>query len=430
MQAEIRRSPLWIAVCFGMLWRFWVVIWNSPDLAILADPLRHLQAARDLSLTNQFIFAVFDPPIYQYWLAFFIHFFDRFPFTLVLYSMVLTALTPLIWYLWMRLVLKDEKLALIGLTIFTFLPSYLTIFCFFMPETLLLPLLGLSLWLTNKAEVQPTRAYLISVAVLWGITVCTKANTAAACVVALIWLWWKLSKTIAGKPLLMTALLQLSIVGAIYSLTPLKVYYHMHSIILVPGTTIFNRVLYESGKAKLEVHGNRFDAQGKIVDYKFWCAHPDFIGQSIEIFRPLSAWKPARSGTLVMALDLDQLWPKFPHLEISLNDRLRYTYENILFFFFASVYPEEERAVFPYSLTIDSRWMWLPVTLIVLILASKRRMCTYPVVLAAVTAFVIMLQQSSIVEGRYRKPWEGLVLVALLDVSKRKGRPDSAQVKA
>ena len=403
-----------------MILRFAVVIFYSPDSSKLVDPLRHLAEARDLSLAHQSIFGVFDPPIYQYWLAFFIHTFERFPVTLELYSIAMVALVPFVWYLWMRLVLKDEKLALIGLTIFTFLPSYLSIFCFFMPETLLLVLLGLSLWLTNLASDQRTTIAYLLVAIAWGLTVTTKMNAAVPCVVALGWLWLKLHQSVAFKALLKIALLQSVVIAAIFSLTPMKVYYHMHSILLEPGTVVLNRLLFESGNALLEAHGKRFLPNGSTETFTIWLSCPVLNREQAKIFRPVSSWTTIRKGTVHVNLDFDRLWPVLPNQQLSWPDRLRYTYENVLFFFFSSTYPEDELQDSIFDVDTVSRWLWLPITLVVLMLAVKRRRWTYPVVLATATGLVLMLQQSSPVEGRYRKPWEGLVIVALLDVIRSK----------
>jgi Dolichyl-phosphate-mannose-protein mannosyltransferase len=403
-----------------MILRFVFVTWYSPELSALVDPSRYLAAANDLSFSHQSLFSVFDPPIYQYWLAFFIHMFKRYPVTLELYSIAMVAITPLFWYLWMRLALNDEKLALIGLTIFIFLPSYLSIFCFFMPETLLLPLLGLSLWLTSKASVQRTKLMFFLVAMAWGLTITTKMNAAATCAVSLGWLWRRLSDTVTLKSLFKIAILQLIVVAAIFSLTPIKVYDQMHSIVIEPGTVVLNRLLFESGNARLEAHGKRFFPNGTTGEFSIWCDCPVLVGEQARIFRPFSNWTSFRKGTADVIVDFDRLWPIYPSKQVPWRDRLRYTYENILFFFFSSTYPEDQLQNSIFAIDTNCRWLWLPITLLVLVLAIKRRRWSFPVVLAVFTGLSLMLQQTSLIEGRYRKPWEGLVIVALLDVVRSK----------
>ena len=92
--------------------------------------------------------ALIDPVFYQAWLSFIAKFTLDIPVLVALYAGLLSALTPWLWYRFLRELLPGKRRALLGWAILAWLPSWIGIYGYFMTETLLLPLLGLALWLS------------------------------------------------------------------------------------------------------------------------------------------------------------------------------------------------------------------------------------------------------------------------------------------
>jgi hypothetical protein len=91
--------------------------------------------------------------------------------------------------------------------------------------------------------------------------------------------------------------------------------------------------------------------------------------------------------------------------------------ENIILFFFAPSWPETAFAQWDGHLEYLGRWLWAPLILVVFVFNIRefayRRFDLIPV---AVTAFTLLLafQNTVLVEGRYRKPLEPLLILNLV----------------
>jgi hypothetical protein len=136
---------------------------------------------------------------------------------------------------------------------------------------------------------------------------------------------------------------------------------------------------------------------------------------------PISDWQSKREGELDAEIDY-RSGGKFPEIDCPLPKRLQLTAENWLFFFLSDSWPDDVMTNYVCVLEHWMRWLWLPLALSLLIGAVRYRIATTPVILVLATTVVFMVQQSWILEGRYRKPWEGLLIVACLDLLARRKR--------
>ena len=91
--------------------------------------------------------------------------------------------------------------------------------------------------------------------------------------------------------------------------------------------------------------------------------------------------------------------------------------ENIVLFLFAPSWPETPTGQWDGHLEYLARWMWAPLVLIVLLLNLwefvRRHFDLIPVGVTVIT-LVLMLQNEILMEGRYRKPVEPLLLLNLV----------------
>ncbi|MEZ4537798.1 MAG: hypothetical protein R3D26_22795 [Cyanobacteriota/Melainabacteria group bacterium] len=82
---------------------------------------------------------------------------------------------------------QDKRLALAGFAILAWLPSWIGIFSYFMPETIL-PLLGLSLWATYRAWSNSSNSRIALASLCWTLAILTKVVVLPAAIVAGFWL--------------------------------------------------------------------------------------------------------------------------------------------------------------------------------------------------------------------------------------------------
>ncbi len=379
-----------------------------------SDPARHLRFA--LHPESHEFFNLVDAAGYQYWLRMVLMICRDSKVAIAIYAALLGAITPLCYYLWMRECLPDRKLALAGYAILALLPTWILYAGLFMQESLMLPLIGLSLWTNWRAVRLRSTPTLVAAGLLWGLTAATKP--AVAPLLLLVWGWtvWRFVRSqIRPVPVAGMILATLLMVLA-YSITPVRTYMRMHTFVLYPQD-ILNRVYFESGAAVIWVHIDCIDAYPDPIAQRFLTAiqSPAIADRPL---RPLSDWHTHRSGTYNGYIGyLGKLPIVSPEVSLKLSDRLVLMGDGIIFFFFGDTWPlddaNQDRIL--NQLAALSRWLWAPLLAVVLFRVIKTRRVTPVIAFCLVYLLFFLLQQSVVMEGRYRMPWEGLAVAALLD---------------
>lgn len=170
----------------GTIFRFCYPFICNPLDHLISDPDRHYRNAT--SMFDQFIYSWLDPPFPQLFLRVMLIIFTNTRFGVPFYFGLLNAVLPWCWYLWGKELFASEKKALIYLTVLVWLPSWIGIYGYFMDETLLLPALGLALWLSWKARKKNTAKYLLLAVLAWAITLSIKLSAIFELVIVLPWL--------------------------------------------------------------------------------------------------------------------------------------------------------------------------------------------------------------------------------------------------
>jgi hypothetical protein len=405
---------LWSMVFLGLVCRVVNILVLSPLNPTSTDAQRHVHDALNLAQLEPI--AALDLPMYQLWLGGVL----SNDHLAVLTQMLLSLLTPLIWWLWMRLCLPRGRWALAGFAIFTLMPSWSAIFSFFMPETILLPLFGLALcssWLADKYRTMTP--YMVS-AVFWGLAITTKPTVAACFLAILIWQSRHLLKRKRKELAIFAVSAQIIIVLATYAIVPWRNYQNFQAWIFSPAFLPYNQIYYLSGKRSLHAKALFNGPQGNERYAEFSILAPTLTPECRPL-EPVSEWQSCRVGEYYAQIDYRRS-SYYPKVRCPLSKRLQMTFENWLFFFFSDSWPDNVLNNWMCLLEHCMRWVWLPLTLALLIMAGPCRIYTMPVLMVLITTAVFMMQQSWILEGRYRKPWEGLLIVASLDVLARRRR--------
>jgi hypothetical protein len=415
------NAVLITAVVIGTCFRIFYPFYYNPLDSLYSDMERHYHNAFDVkgddleAVLNNAGFEVFLSTVLR------ITGHDRFLISCVM--ALLSAITPWCWYRWFREVTGNKTIALCGYVAMVFLPSWFKIFGYFMDSVILLPLTGAGLWLTWRAARKGTWQSCLLAAVVCGLAVCTKSVALPILLLPWLWVGYRLVRQI--NPLRATAIATgaFTVVLSFYMLGPLKVWSHTHAVVLLPDG-IYNQRYFESCAHDIQVNNyyDKYvkDGVGTFIQCCIW-------GSSSVCYPPLypfSNWMSSRQGRYVMDVDYRHGRDYCKPIKMRWQDRLRMTGENIIFFFFEYQWPEDNdwQDPFPRNLNTLVRFIWLPLTLSIAgWTAWTRKRDFLPWYFVAVT-LIFMLQQSAVMEGRYKKVWEGLPIGAFLYLVARSKR--------
>jgi 4-amino-4-deoxy-L-arabinose transferase-like glycosyltransferase len=416
-RAKVTSAILWSLVGVGVLLRLVNPFYSNPLEFLISDPLRHFLNAKDCLRTGphpSIAYEVIDPLGYQIWLSAVLRVTGGDRTAIALYTGLLSVLTPWIWYRWMRLSLDNKQLALAGYAVLSLLPDWIKLYQFFLQETLLLPLVGLSLWLSWRVLKEPYwRRYMAS-GFTWGCALMTKLTALPMAAITLGWLFLKSRQDKRHRRMAVSAIV---VAILIFSLGPWKIYSRTHSLVPFPPGD-YHRIWYESGKENLRFTIKFLDSQQGYTEYVVDAGNPALDLQ----LRPLFDWRTSRTGTCDMVIDMTKGAAHYlPDTSMSVSDRLKYTGENIMYFFLGLSWPEnhvskDAQAGIFHSLIKSSRFLWFPITLAIIVMAAIQRRRDIMIVLFAGSLAFFLFQQSIIFEARYKKPWEGIAVATLLSL--------------
>ncbi len=410
-----------ILIVVGTIFRFCYPFFSHPLDHLGSDPLRHYLNAT--TSFNSTIFSWLDPPFPQLWLREILLLFTKTRLSVSIYFGLLCAALPWCWYLWGRQIFSSEKKALIYLAALVFLPSWIGIYGFFMDETLLLPALGLTLWLSWKAREHNTAKYLLLAVFAWAITLSIKLSALLELVIIVPWLFSHFLKhngyKLRSYIVLLASMLMLSLTYFAYVFW---VYQGLGSTWLYPpGTGVLTRAFYLSGAQSVSAafvkKGRPFVNTG------------DFYSNAMvtESLNPFSDWTTWRKGSYHLIINCDKkvvLTEDMPHL--SWQKRMLLIGESALYFFFSRSWPDDRVGDIIHIAQIETRWLWSLLTIFIVGLAwQKKRFTDMVVLLCLGSALLYVICDSSTIEGRYRKPWEGIALAAFIYLFNASGAKDN-----
>lgn len=423
---DLPRRAGWIYLLYGLILlgcgaRIWEVITHNPMNHLYSDPLRHWDhASKPLEASPM---AVFDPPLFQMWLSVVQKWSLGQKGLIALYASALSVLTPWLWYRFLREALDSKALALTGWAILVWLPTWIGIFDYFMTETLLLPLIGASLWATLRARRKRTVGAFIFMVVLWTLTGLTRAVGFPLGGLAAFWVWlfyphkWRC--LLASVAILLAALGPLTYRNYVYT--------HM---IMPYGNGWLTKIYAESGKREILLNLRR---DGALWRYSFTTPAMDRTPLT-----PFSQWTPSRSGAVVVNVDMakgiDDWKTTLEQTAVHGAERWKLRGENFLMVMVGDSWPDNNNDYLSGRASIDFRWPWIPLFLLVMGVAIYhwRDTLRRPLLPVLITVWFV-LQACSLVavnEGRYRKPLEGLLVAQLMVLIEQRRQRRAARATA
>ncbi len=386
---------------------------HNPLDQLWSDPARHWNNATDL-LGRTPLHAI-NQIGYQVWLAMIAKFTLNIPPLVAAYAGLLSVANTWIWYRFFREFFRLKLTALIAWIVLLYWPSWFGAFRLFMSETLFIPLIGLSLWMTWRCKRKATVGSFIAMGLCWTLAGLTRGVAIPIAAVVTLYLWilqpQKFTRAL-GLGLPLCAIL-------------LACAYRTHAL-----TGIFHPLSsghYDYSYAvsgKKTVHLNFHD--NGTTRYTYWFGSPSMNEQP---FRPFSDWTTQRDGALNFSIDLNhqrESWKQaFAAVAATNPSWWRWLPENLIFLFFGSSWPDNNPAFFVDRLNIQLRWFFAPLFVatfaILWTCRNKRRHDSALLALVLLTWFVVQgLTPIVLNEGRYRKPVEALVLCVPLLLWERK----------
>ncbi|HEX5127088.1 MAG TPA: hypothetical protein VFW00_10145 [Rhodocyclaceae bacterium] len=389
--------------CGARLYEVWQHNPLDPD-RLYSDAMRHWEQASEPLEPSPL--ALFDQPFFQLWLSVVQIWTMGLRPLIAIYAGLLSVATPWLWYRFLREATSSRKLALTGWAVLVWLPTWFSIYSFFMTETLFLTLMGASLWMTLRADRKRTVPAFVAMVVLWLLTGLTRAIGFPFGAIAglLVWLRYPQKLRCVGWSVLIVLVV----------LTPLAYRNYSFLRLWTPwGNGWMNNIYAESGKREVLLHLKR---DGAAWEYGF--TTPSMNKQPL---LPLSDWTPSREGTVNINVDMthgEDDWKKeYQRTAIHGWQRLKMRGENILDAVMGSSWPDDQ----PYlagQMSFAFRWPWAPLLLIVTLLCARRwRDTLMRPLLPILIVTWFFLQACSLVavnEGRYRKPLEGLLIAQVI----------------
>lgn len=400
-----RRRPIWrLLFGLGLAFRVYaVLVLRNPMDALFSDPWRHWENAK-LFLTPTAMGAS-NPFLYQLYLFLVQRATHENKLQFGIATAVLSLAYAVIWYVFARSVFRSRLNALRFATILCWLPSHISIFGFCMNETLLLPLLGLALWLTKRALVERTPGSFIAMATTWTLAVLTRSVVGPIGLACVLVSWIRLRRR---------RWLALGVACAISFAWLAMASIRAHKILnrYTPfGDNSIATIYFVSG-----AHDYSVDIKGY---GKYFFSSPSLY---VSPFAPFSEFKSIREGAVSFSLDpalkgqdvqrtltrqLEENWKTLPRL----------FYENLIFLAFGHSWPTagstNDRGD---AICLAQRWMWLPLTLISfigsIVYVVRRGAAFVPVVTIGFVFTFYVLAQVAFLEGRYRMPMEPMMVLA------------------
>jgi hypothetical protein len=407
------QLPLFLIAAASSL-RIFICFQHNPMDYIFSDMSRHWN--NGIIFPHSTYFGVGDPIGYQVyvWVLHFVTRDNR--YLIALASALMSVLMPWTFYRASRefglpKVPSRWVWALIAAT-----PSLFVIYHYLMMETLLLLLEGIALWMTARyLRKGGTQAFLIFV-IAWTLAVLTKPTVGPLAAVCFLWVWWKKSTPI--RDLAIAAMIALLLVApqAVRSKRKLGFYAPF-------GNPWLTRLMLRSQATSSEL--DLFDTNTPNGTPRLAIVRSTSPSCLLQPLKPLSQWQMRRSNTSTISvivinsaygeLGWKQAYQRYSD-HTDLSEWLAQWRENIVLFFFAPSWPESTQG-WDGQLEYYGRWLWAPLIVLTFLLNlkqfSNRRFDLIPVITVFFTIF-LALQNVFIMEGRYRKPLEPLLLLNLV----------------
>ena len=405
--ATLRREQTlrWL---FGgvLLLRLLFPFYNSPLSHLYSDPQRHWE--NGMRLLDPTFMGSGDPILYQVWLYLLIQIKGNAAAVIPTGTGFLCAAMPYGWYRAFKELLP-KNWALGGAILMGLVPGFLGAYAYFMNETLLLSLTGFAFWATFRAHRRRSVGAFALACALWLAAGFTRTVALPMALLCLLSIWLpqpqRMQKAVLGVAMLLIVAIPAGVHGRINLgwFAPF-------------GNPYLPQVYQASGNKNIDID---LGPQGR---YGF--GSPSFYNPT---FYPFSDWLTDRSGTAEITVDLSQGrsgWiaeKKRVELERTFPVWRSY-WENFLYLSFSQSWPDNDRGTLSGWLTVWTRWVWLPLVLVLAVAAARGRFQgrEWLLPLCGIGMFLyLMVQHEGVMEARYRKPVDPVLVASAVVLAYR-----------
>lgn len=384
----------------GSLARFFVGFSDNPLDHLFSDPRRHWDNAG--RLFNPGLMSGCDPIFYQVYLGLLRWATQDNYWGIALCTALLSAAMPWIYYRAGRALGLPRTASLFVWVAMAWFPSFFSIYRYFMMETVLLPLIGVGLWMTGRAFKRKDAASFFIMTAVWGLACLAKSQAVPMAMICWIYALFvqahKTEKVLGTAGLLFLMLLPNAIrtKGILGYAAPL-------------GSGYIAKIMHAGDTTHTQFYWNG----GRWIYSSPSCY--------IEPLEPFSRWKIGR-GTQETSRDVfiersggRRSWEEALSASTTgASTWWRHLWENMILFVFAPSWPDSGKDYLIGQLNFHMRWIWISVMAWVLFnnieFFLRKEFALIPV-LTTVMVLGMMFQNSVTTEGRYRKPLEPLLIL-------------------
>lgn len=350
-----------------------------------------------------------DSFLYQAWLALVRFSTQDIAWLVHTTSGVLCALMPLAWYLCARQLLPRKWALGVAIAI-AVTPSFVTIYAYFSSETLLLPLIGLACWQTVACFQNPSSRRFMLAGLFWMLAAYTRVVALPPALGCIGVLWWACGWRWRPLVVIMLGFIAVGVPSALHSHEAVNIYAPF-------GVPELNKILARSHTKRVTYY---FDGK------KQWFRSPAASTYPLE---PFSSWHMTNlTYPIYVRLQKkqgSQMWDKaLRDYPLNAERVIRQLSYNTIFILFGPSWPEVwpdswssggQRIYWEDRINYWARWMWAPLILYAFIGAARYRGSDASnafIILTLAIVIMLSLQMTAVLEGRYRKPVEPMLIVA------------------
>ena len=406
--ARLLRREHALRWIFGavLLLRLLFPFYNSPLSHLYSDPARHWE--NGIRLLNPTFMGSGDPILYQLWLYLLIQTKGNLAAVIPTGTGFLCAAMPYGWYRAFKELLP-RSWALGGALLMALVPGFIGAYAYFMNETLLLSLTGFAFWATFRAQRKRTVGAFALACAFWLAAGFTRTVALPMALLCLLSIWLPQPRRLVKAAVGVVLLLMVAVPAGLHG----RINLHYFAPF---GNPYLPQVYQASGNKNISID------LGPSGRYGF--GSPSFYNPT---FYPFSDWLTDRSGTVSITVDLNQGragWiaeKKRVELERTFP-KWRSYWENFLYLSFAQSWPDNDRSSVTGWLTVWTRWIWPPLARVLVVGVARRRfegrewllpLCGLGMLL------YFMVQQEGVMEARYRKPVDPVLVAAAVVMAYR-----------
>lgn len=409
------RSEQTLRWLFGgaLLLRLLYPFYNSPLSHLYSDPQRHWE--NGMRLLDPTFMGSGDPLLYQVWLFLLIQIKGNAAAVIPTGTGFLCAAMPYGWYRAFKELLP-KVWALGGALLMALVPGFLGAYAYFMNETLLLSLTGFAFWATFRAHRRRSVGAFALACALWLLAGFTRTVALPMALLCLLSLWLpqpqRLPKALIGVAMLLIIAIPAGVHGRINLgwFAPF-------------GNPYLPQVYQASGNKIIAID------LGPKGHYEF--GSPSFYNPT---FYPFSDWLTDRGGVASISVDLSQGragWIAEKRRVEQQRDfsTLRGYWENFLYLAFGQSWPDNDLGTLVGWLTVWTRWIWAPLVVVLAagMLRGRFHGREWLLPLCGVGMFLYFtVQHEGVMEARYRKPVDPVLVAAAVVLAWRSTRRDAA----